>query len=124
MLAYANITQLTLTPKTLSRRIFPIAMINAVLDKDTGELMEYLRLMKNPKYFPLYSNSYAKDLGHMAQGMSDLSEGTNTIFFIPQKEVPADRWRDVTYVQIVVNYRPEKLDPYRTHLTVGGDQVN
>ena len=85
--------------------------------------MEYRRLMKNPKYRPLYSNFYAKDIGRLAQGMMILSGGTNTIFFIPKKEVPADRWRDVTYGRIVVNYTPEKSDPYRTRLTVGGNQV-
>ena len=26
--------------------------------------------------------------------------------------------------RVVVNYRPEKDDPYRTRLTVGGDRVN
>ena len=50
--------------------------------------------------------------------------GTNTIFFINKKDVPADRWRDVTYGCVVVNFRPEKEDPYRTRLTVGGDRVN
>ena len=33
-------------------------------------------------------------------------------------------WRDVTYGRVVVDYRPEKSDPYRTRLTVGGDRVN
>ena len=83
------------------------AVINAVLDKDTGELMEYRRLMKNPKYRPLYRNSYAKELGRLAQGMPGLADGTNTICFIPKKDVQVDRWRDVTYKHIVVNYRPE-----------------
>ena len=93
-------------------------MINAFLDKDSGELMEYRRLMKNPKYRQLYRDSYTKEIGHLERGMPGLAEGTNTIFFITKKEVPADRWRDVTYGQIVVNYRPEKADPYRTRLTV------
>ena len=66
-------------------------LINAVLDEDTGELMEYRRLMKNPKYRTLYRDSYAKELGRLAQGMPGLAEGTNTIFFIPKKEVPIDR---------------------------------
>ena len=89
MLACAYVAQLNATPKALSQRRFPItiinAVINAVLDKDTGELMEYRRLMKNPKYRPLYRNSYAKELGCLAQGMPGLADGTNTIFFIPTK---------------------------------------
>ena len=82
-------------------------MINAILYEDTGELMEYCRLMKNPKYRPLYRDSYDKELVRLAQGMPGLAEGTITIVFIHKKEVPADRWREITYGQIVVNYRPE-----------------
>ena len=93
MLACANVTQLNATPKALSQRRFPIAMtnavINAVLDEDTGKLMKYRRLMKNPKYRPLYRNSYAKELGRLAQGMPGLADGTNTIFFIPKKGCPS-----------------------------------
>ena len=125
MLACAIVAQLNATPKALSQCRLLIAMINAVinavLDKDTGELMEYRRLMKNPKYRPLYRNSYAKELGHLTQGMPGLADDTNTIFFIPKKDVSFDRWHDVTYGRIVVNYRPEKTDPYCTRLTVGGD---
>ena len=32
--------------------------------------------------------------------------------------------RDVTYRRILVDYRPDKTDPYRTRLTVRGDRVN
>ena len=88
MLACADVAQLNATPKALSRRRFQITMINAVinalLDESTGELMEYRRLMKNPKYRPLYRNSYAKELGRLTQGMPGLANGTNTIFFIPK----------------------------------------
>ena len=81
MLDYDNISQLTLTPQNLSRCRFPIALINAVLDEDTGELIEYCHLMKNTKYCPLYRDSYIKEIGCLAQGMPGLSEGTNTTFF-------------------------------------------
>ena len=49
---------------------------------------------------------------------------TNTIFFVNKKDVPVDRCCDVTYGRGVVNYIPEKEDPYRTRLTVGRDRVN
>ena len=92
-------------------------MINAVLDEDTGELMEYRHLMKNPKYCQLYGKSYAKELGRLAQGMHGQVEGTITIFFIDKSDVPSARWRDATYGRIFVNYRPEKDDPYRNNMT-------
>ena len=108
MLSCINISQLTHTPRALYQRRFPIAMIKPVLKNDTGELMQYLRLMKNSKYCPLYRNSYAKALIRLAQGMPGLTEGTNRIFFIPKKEVPADQWCNVTYGRIVMNFRPKK----------------
>ena len=124
MLACAEVSHLNLSPKNLASRRFPLEMLNAVLDEDTGELMEYRALMKNPKYSKLYGQSYAKELGRLAQGIPGKVTGTNTMFFINKSEVPADRWRDITYGRVVVNYRPEKDDPYRTRLTVGGDKVN
>ena len=110
--------------KHLASRRFPSDMLNVILDNDTNELMEYRHLMKKPKYCNLYGNSYAKDIGRLAQDMPGQVTGTNTIFFINKKDVPADSWRDVTYGRVMVKFRPEKEDPYRTRLTVGGDCLN
>ena len=81
-------------------------MINAVLNQETGEMMEYRQVMKNPRYLELYEKAYAKELGRLSQGIPGLADGTETIFFIDKKNVPSDRWKDVTYGKIVVNYRP------------------
>ena len=124
MLACAEVYQLKLSPQSLASRKFPLEMLNAVLDEDTGELMEYRALMKKPKYSKLYEESYAKELSQLTQGIPGKVTGTNTIFFINKAKVPADCWRDITYGRVVVNYRPEKDYPYRTRLTVGGDRVN
>ena len=51
-------------------------------------------------------------------------EGTNNMFFIYKTAVPANRWRDVTYGQIVVDYRLNKTNPYHTRLAVWGGRVN
>ena len=50
--------------------------------------------------------------------------GTDTIFLINKADILADLWKDFTYGRIVFSYRPEKSDPNRTPLTVGGDRVN
>ena len=113
-----------MSPQHLASRRFPSDMLNSVLDNDTGELMKYRHLMKKPMYCNLYGNLYAKYIGRLAQGMPGQVTGTNTIFFINKKDVPADRWREVNYGCVVVKFRPEKEDPYRTLLTVGGDHVN
>ena len=55
--------------------------------------------------------------------MPGKSEGTNTIFLIDKANVPAERWKGVTYGHVVVACHPEKSDPYQTRLTVGGNLI-
>ena len=38
--------------------------------------------------------------------------------------MPVDRFKDCTYVRIVCNERPEKQDPKRVCIKVGGDRIN
>ena len=79
-------------------------MANSVLDAKTGELLEYRHLIKRDEYREVWTKAYAKELARLAQGMKNGVAGTNTIFFMDKKDVPADRFRDVTYGQIVCNY--------------------
>jgi len=88
MLTALDVGQLNVTPRNLSHRKFPMEMLNAVLDEDTGELLEYRHLMRNPKYRELWGKSYGDELGRLAQGMPGRVEGTNTIFFINKEDVP------------------------------------
>ena len=44
-------------------------MAAAVLDGDTGKLLEYRHLMKNPKYKKIWGNSFGNEVGRLAQGM-------------------------------------------------------
>ena len=104
MLLYVNIAQLLLSPKRLAQRRFPHDMINSVLDAETGESMEYLRLNKNPKYLQLYGQSYREELGRLSQGIPGQVKGTKTIFFIDKANVLANHWKDVTYGCVVVSY--------------------
>ena len=69
-------------------------ILNAVLDEDTGKLMEYRHLMKIPNYCQLYGTSYRKQLGRIAQGMSGLVEGTDIIFFINKAYVTTARYNE------------------------------
>ena len=70
--------------------------------------------MKNPKYRQLYCNLYAKEIGKLSQGIPGLVEGTSKVFFVENKDFPFNRWRDITYGRIVLDYRPENSDPYCT----------
>ena len=84
--------------------------------------MEMRHLMKNPKYSKLWRKSYTKELGRLAQGIPG-TKGTNTIVFIKYDDIPLDRQRHVMYGKTVCTYRPEKDDPNRTRLTVGGNRI-
>ena len=66
MLASVHVAQLKVTPEQLAQRKFPKELFSAVLDKDTGKFMKYQRLINNPKYCPLYGNTYAKEIGQLA----------------------------------------------------------
>ncbi len=74
----------------------------AVMDKDTGKLLNYRQLMNSPKYKKAWSLSAANKFGQLANSIGGRIENpTNTIKFISQHKVPADHRKDVTYRQFV-----------------------
>ena len=62
-----------------------------------------------------------RELDQLAQGKCR-QKGTDTKKFIKKHEVPGRR--RATYARIVVDYWPQKSDPNRVPLTVGGDRVD
>ena len=86
--------------------------------------MEYRHLIGDPKYREIWVQAYVNELGRLAQGMEGRVKGTKTIFFIPKEDLPAERWKYVTYGRIVVKYRPKESNSDRVRLTVGGDCIN
>ena len=99
-------------------------MLHAVLNDETGEIMEYHHLVSNPKYRDTWKNAYGKELGRLAQEIPGIVKGTDTIVFIHKTSVPQDRWKDVTYRCIVANFYPENDDPYCIRLTAVGNRIN
>ena len=96
------------SPRSIVSRKFPAKfcteMANAVLDGDSGKLLEYRPLMKYPKYKEVWGTSFGNEVGRFAQGMPGRvspKKATNTLFFINESEVPRDRLRDITYGRIV-----------------------
>ena len=124
MLRMINIQGNKMTARQAASRRFPKEALAAVLNEETGELMEYRHLLANPKYRATWSKAYGKEIGRLAQGIPGEVDGTNTITFIDRSAIPENRWRDVTYGRIVASYRPEKEDPNRIRLTVGGNRIN
>jgi hypothetical protein len=96
----------------------------AVMDAESGKLLNYKQLMRHPKYKGKWEISSANEFGRLANGVGGRIKGTNTITFIRMQDVPRDRMKDVTYGQFVCMVRPEKAEQNRTRFTVGGDRIN
>jgi hypothetical protein len=119
---YVEVTQTPLKPARLAQQKFRIVMLNAVLNNNTGELMEMLHLLRNLKYTKLWRKLCTKELGQLAQGVS-VRKGTDTIVFIKYGKIPLNRRRHIMYIKSVVTYQPEKDNLNCTRLTVGGNWI-
>eukprot|EP00804_Cyclotella_cryptica_P015214 CCRYP_000732-RA/>CCRYP_000732-RA protein AED:0.36 eAED:0.36 QI:0/0/0/1/0/0/2/0/501 len=115
MLHFSQLPAPTFTTQRAESRLFPTDFLTAILNEDTGELMEYSHLIKGPKYTTIWRKAYGKELGRLAQGIPGIVQGTNTIVFIAKDDIPIDQRRDVTY---------EKDDPHQVRLTVGGNRIH
>jgi hypothetical protein len=70
----------------------------AIMDKETGQLLNYRQLLRSAKYKKQWSISSANEFGRLANGVGNrIKNPTNTIQFIRKKEIPQDRRKDVTY---------------------------
>ena len=58
---------------------FLVEYMNAVLDGETGELLEYRQLIQRPKYKDVWSKSFANEIGRLAQDIGGRADATNTI---------------------------------------------
>jgi hypothetical protein len=71
----------------------------AVLDKETGKMLNYRQLMWHPTYKKDWKLSSANEFGRLVNGVSGQVKGTNMIKFIRMKDVKKGRMKDVTYGQ-------------------------
>ncbi len=91
--------------------------VSAVLNDETGNLLEYHHLLKHPKYKDIWSKSFET-------GIRRIATTTKTIAFMLKDMIPQNRRKDITYGQIVCDYRSEKKDPYCTRIMMGGNLIN
>ena len=64
----------------------------AVMDKETGKMLNYRNLIRLPKYKEIWSRSSANEFGRLANGVGGrIKNPTNTIKFIMEHEVPKQR---------------------------------
>ena len=102
----------------------------SVLDPTTGEFLEHRQLRRDPKYKPVWDKSYSNELGRLCQGIgtgasptSKRVEGTNTFFLINYNDIPAHKRKEICHTLVVCEVRPEKDDPDRTRITIGGSRI-
>ena len=99
--------------------------VASVMDATTGNLLSYPQLIKDERTRTRWTLAMCKELGRLAQGYRQHTEGTDTLTFMSIsdiQDIPSDRI--VTYARIVVDFRPQKADPYRVRVTVGGNLLN
>ena len=100
------------TAQHAASRRYPLKFLyetaSAILDEETGKLLEYRHLMKHPKYKDVWMKSFGTKIRRLVTT-------TKTIFFRKKSEIPAERRKDITYRRIVCVYRSEKKDPYTAH---------
>ena len=84
-----------LTTISTASRKFPAQFFckyaNAVLDGDSGELLEYRHLINHPKHKVIWGTPFGKKVGRLTQGMPGRvspKEATNTLFFIKESMDP------------------------------------
>ena len=101
-----------------------------VLDESTGQTLEYRQLRQHPDFHKIWNHSYANELGRLCQvigtspdGTSKRIKGTDTFFVIQFENIPADRRSEIIYTKVVCKVRPEKSDPNRTRITIGGNRI-
>jgi hypothetical protein len=124
-----NFAQHSTTPSQFPGPTQPdlIHLANPVVHPITGEhITSYEKLAKDPVTRDVWTTAFGKELGGLAQGDNKTgAAGTDTVFFMTHDEIqniPKDR--TVTYTRVVVDYRPQKEDPNRVRITVGGNLID
>ena len=101
-------------------------MCNGVVHPITKEtITKYAKLIADPILKQVWTAAMAKEIYRLAYGRDGITKGTNTIKFLDLDEItsiPKDR--TVTYARIVVDHRPQKDDPNRVRITVGGNLID
>ena len=127
LVAAMVVTCLHITAAQASARRYPLEFMTgfagAVLDAETGDLLEYCHLLKHPKYKEAWKYSLGNKVGHLAQEIPGRNIGTDTLNFIERVSVPSHKWKDMTNCRIVCNERPQKLEVNISRITADGSRL-
>jgi len=102
----------------------------SVLDPTTGEFLEHRQLRHDPRYKTTWDTSYINELGRLCQGIgsgttpnSKQVACTNTFFIIDYHDIPLHKRKEICHTMVVCDVRPDKDDPDRTRITIGGNHI-
>ena len=128
-------TASVINPAQAAQRRYPLKFLQnltmPVLDKTSGQSLQYRQLRKHPKFALIWNTSYANKLGRLCQGIEKGSksprrqrvEGTNTFKLIKFADIPQDRRHEIFHSMVVCEVKPHKEEPNRTRITVAGSQI-
>ena len=94
----------------------------SIFDEELNKWMAYRDLVRhpNPKIRERWRKAGVNEFARLAQGHGDV-EGLDVVRFINRRAMPAGK--KATYARYVVDYRPEKDEPWRLRITCGGDRL-
>jgi hypothetical protein len=102
----------------------------SILDPATGKFLEHRQLRQDPRYKATWDTLYANELGRLCQGIgagntstAQCVNGTNTFFLINYQDIPAHKKKEICHTMVVCEVRPEKDNPNRTRITIGGNCI-
>ncbi len=102
----------------------------SVLDPATGVFLEHGQLRRGPHYKTTWDTSYANKLGRLCQGIGSGAAptgqrvaGTNTFYIIDYKGILSHKHKEICHTMVLCEVRPEKDDPDRTRITIGGNRI-
>jgi hypothetical protein len=102
----------------------------AVLDKESGQLLEHCKLQQDPCYEEVWDRSYSNELGQLCQGIgmgdkagSKWVAGTNTFHLTQYSDIPHHKRKEIIYTKVVCEISEGKVDKNCTRITVGGNLI-
>ena len=96
--------KLKMTPHSAASRKFPHQMLNAVLNKETGELMEYRHFIGKLKYREIWGRSYGNKLDRLAQGTKGRVVGGRRLPALGLEGAPRPGWASESEEAVEVAY--------------------
>jgi hypothetical protein len=123
---YTILQALSRSPDCVLHSINNEEVCNSVVHPVTKEtITKYTKLMNDQVLSPIWVPTMSKELHRLAQGKEGATVATNTICFLSHDEtrrIPKDR--TITYACIVFDHWPQKDDPNRVCITVGGNLID